>query len=396
MNSPRASRLLVAGLALAGLGVLGCASGPEATYGMSRGTSLNGTAVLASMLRSSGHEVRTAIRLSPELAAWAGGIVRFAPYPGPPARDEAQWYRDWLAEDPDHWLIYIVRDFDTLAEYWKSVRDDPRIAGDPTRLAEAEEKQKDAADWVSRLPAKAKDAADPNLWFSVEPAWNVPRTCAKLSGPWAEGIDATAAALTVHEPLKTSRGLALLECDGKPLVVEQTVGRQSRVLMIANGSFLLNEAVVNPARRTLAERVIDWASTGEEHVALVDGSFVLGGPETMPSLWDLLWRLPLLRWVAAQFGLAALMAALARAPRLGRPRPDPPSGADRPVEHAVALGAMLARTGSAQQAHELLDRYRRWRFPRASLVAEAAPAEQTGRAPTANAGARTAALPGCS
>ena len=47
-------------------------------------TSLNGTSVLAEMLEDRGHEVRAAIRLNEELADWAGGIVRFAPYPGPP------------------------------------------------------------------------------------------------------------------------------------------------------------------------------------------------------------------------------------------------------------------------------------------------------------------------
>ena len=82
-----------------------------------------------------------------------------------------------------------------------------------------------------------------------------------------------------------------------------------------------------------------------------------------PSLWDLLRRIPSLRWVAIQVGLAALLAALARAPRLGRPRPDPPSGADRPAEHAVALGALLARASAAREAHELLDRYRALAIP---------------------------------
>lgn len=80
-------RLLAAsGSTLLALGVSGCGSDLDATYGKSRGTSLNGTSVLARMLRDSGHEVRTAIRLNDELADWAEGIVRFAPYPGPPAR----------------------------------------------------------------------------------------------------------------------------------------------------------------------------------------------------------------------------------------------------------------------------------------------------------------------
>ncbi len=140
--------------------------------------------------------------------------------------------------------------------------------------------------------------------------------------------------------------------------------------MIANGAFLLNEAVVNAARRPLAERVIDWAGGDRTEVALVEGPFVLGGDAGTLSIWALMRRIPSLRWVMIQVGLAALLAALARAPRLGRPRPDPPSGADRPAEHALALGTLLARAKAAPEARELLDRYQRWRFPRTSRAGE--------------------------
>jgi hypothetical protein len=345
-----------------GLALAGCSQGPDDSYGTSRGTSLNGTSVFAAMLRSDGHEVRTAIRLSDELAGWADGIVRFAPYPGPPDREEAEWYEQWLADHADRWLIYVVRDFDTVAEYWKTVEDGLSATNEPDKRAVAEELRSKGGNWINRLPKKAKKAADPHQWFEVDSGWYPPRTCANLAGDWALGIDAAAAGLTVHEAIRSRRHFLLLLADGRPFVLEKTVGA-GRLLVIANGSFLLNEGIVNPARRPLAEHVLDWVNGGSEHVAMVDGPSVLGEGEGVPSLWDLLRRIRPLRWVAFQVGLAALLAALARAPRLGRPRPDPPSGADRPAEHAVALGALLARTGAAREAHELVDCYRRWRTP---------------------------------
>jgi hypothetical protein len=370
MRSAWTLRLLAAsGTTLIVLGLSGCGSDLDATYGKSRGTSLNGTAVLTRMLRDNGHEVRTAIRLTDELADWAEGIVRFAPYPGPPARDEAVWYREWLASGRDRWLVYVVRDFDTVAEYWQNVQDDLTDSSSKSHRADAERKRSAAADWVAKLPKKAKSAADLVEWFAAETAWDPPRVCTKLSGPWAAGIDAAAAGLTVHEPLKTARGSILLVADGKAIVVETVIG-QGRVLVIANGSFLLNEAVVNPARRPLAELVIQWAGRKAKQVAVVEGAFVLGGEAATPTIWDLLLRIPSLRWVAIHVGLAALLASLARAPRLGRPRPDPPSGADRPAEHALALGALLARAKAAPEARELLDRYQHWRFPRTSRPVE--------------------------
>ena len=89
-------------------------------------------------------------------------------------------------------------------------------------------------------------------------------------------------------------GLILLEGDGKPLVVEKVIGR-GKALLIANGAFLLNEAVVHPARRPLAERVIDWIDT--QQLALVEGPFVLLGEAESLTLWALMRRIWTFRWV---------------------------------------------------------------------------------------------------
>jgi plasmid stabilization system protein ParE len=317
------------------------------------------------MFRRRGDDVRTAIRVNEELGDWAQGIIRFAPYPGPPSKEEADWFRDWLAASRHRWLVYVAYDFDSVAEYWKEVRDglpDSPLAAE--RRAEAEEKRAEAENWVAVLPPRARTAADPALWFGVDSAWNPPRVCSRLSGPWAEGIDAAAAGLTLHEPLQSKHGSVLLEGDGKSFVLERSRPGEGRVLVIANGSFLLNEALAHRARRALAERVVGWTGTGGQSVALVEGSYLLGGRERTPTIWDLLKRLPELRWAAIHLGLAGLIAALARAPRLGRPRPEAPSGVDRPAAHAEALGALLARSGAAAEASEILERYRRWRHPR--------------------------------
>ena len=349
-------------LALA-LGVAGCGGKLDDTYGTSRGPSVNGTGVLSSLLKKHGHEVRVGIRLNDELANWSDGIIRFATYPGPPGRDEASWFRTWLGENPGRWLIYVPRDFDTVPEYWKTVRDDPNTAREPDRKSEAEENREQAADWPRHLPPKAKSAASGREWFDVDTAWTPPRVCQKLTGPWAEGVSAASAALTVHEPLKKGSGTVLLEGDGKPLVIEKKSGG-SAALFIANGSFLLNEALINPARRPLADRVVDWVDErGNGRIAMVEGSFLLGSEEP-PSLWNLLARLPYLQWIAAQVCAAALMATLARAPRLGRPRPAPRSEADRPVAHSLALGALLSKTTAEGEAVAILQRYRGWRHPR--------------------------------
>ncbi len=380
MNSPsRSPRTLIgmAALLLAATLVLalvvvalargsGNARAVESGYGSSMGSSVNGTGALAALLRKQGHKVRTARRLTAELAGWADVIVRFSFAPGPPDRQEAQWYDDWLESRPERALVYVVRDYDAQDEYWKLVLDQLSGSPDDERRKQAEANLDRARSWVARLPGKEEKPADPELWFAVDRAADPPRRCKSLGGPWAEDVDAASAALTVHEPLKAGQNEVLLTGDGEVLALEWKVDRGSRVLAIANGSFLLNLPLVNPARRPLAQRVVEWI--GEEHrrVAFVEGPLLLGESEVPPTLIDLVARIKPFRWVALHLGLFGLLACLARAPRLGRPSPDAPSDADRPAAHAEAVGALLERSRGAAAARDLLETYRRWRFPRTS------------------------------
>ena len=323
------------------------------------------------MLRQRGHEVRPAIRLTEELSEWAQGIVRFAPYPGPPEEKEAEWYRQWLAGDHQRWLIYVVRDFDTQVEYWTQVRDGISKTADPERYNEAEAKRVAAAIETTSPPDKAensqpkkpKPTGNPHDWFKTEAVSPAPKICTKLEGPWAKDIDAAAAGLSLHDAVISDDRSVLLSSEGKPLVLDKSAVFAGNILIIANGSFLLNEALVKPARRPLALRVAEWPDRELQQIAMLESSYVTSDEEETTTLWKLIERMLSFRWVAIQMAIAGVFAALARAPRLGRPRPDPPSGADRPAAHAEALGALLARGRATTESIELLERYRQWRWP---------------------------------
>jgi hypothetical protein len=352
-------------LALACLVASGCSPGLDTSYGHLRGASVNGTGAFAEMLRGRGHEVRAAVRLTDELNDWADVIVRFAPYPGPPEQEEAGWYARWLDEGPERSLVYIPYDYNALADYWSDVLAHlPKDAAASLRTR-AEKLRDRAKAWTDHIPRRPKEVAGATDWFAVIPASRPPAPCKRLQGPWADGVDASQAAVPVHETLKVDAETVLLACgkDKEALAMEWTRYKGSQVLVLANASFLLNAALMNPARRPLAGQVVDWVGDGPQRVAFVEGLNVLGGGPEAPSIWRILERVASIRWVAVQMLVLGLAACLARAPRLGRPRPEPPSGADRPAAHAEALGALLARAGHAGDARAILDAYRRWRYP---------------------------------
>jgi hypothetical protein len=339
----------------------GCGSGPDATYGRSRDESLNGTGVLAALFRARGHEVRTARRLTGELDAWADVIVRFAPRPGPPLLAEASWYNDWLGHDPGRSMVYIPRDYDARAEYWGGVLERLPPGAPAAERSHAEKLRDEAQRWPGSLPAPAKEVAGPEEWFAVDvPKVNTAVVCKVLGGPWARGIDPAQATLPRHQTLKVLSETVLLTGDSLPLAIEWTRQNESRVLVVASGAFLLNAPLVNPARRLLAMRVVDWVDAPARKVAFVEGQSVVGAAAGPRSVFDLL-RVQPFGWVAAQMLALGLAGCLARAPRLGRARGAPPSDTERPAAHAEAIGALLARTRQSDPAKAALDTFRQWR-----------------------------------
>ncbi len=342
----------------------GCARGPDTTYAASSGASLNGTGAWAELLRRQGHQVRFSRRLTEELAGWADVIVRFAALPGPPDHEEAGWYVDWLASRRGRDLIYVVRDYDAEAEYWDRVLAQFSPATDALLRAEAESRRDRARRWVDRLPEKAREPADTSYWFAVDKPVGSPATCKSLGGLWGHDLDPAEVALPVHEPIAPGSDNVLLSGDGHPLVVEWHVENGGDVLVLANGSFLLNLPLAIPGRRPLAERTARWLGDEPRRIALVSGSYPFGGPQGPPGLLEWISEDPTTRWVALQLALFGLIACLARAPILGRPRPEPAADVDRPAAHAEALGALLERGKDEDDARNLLAIYRRWRFTR--------------------------------
>jgi hypothetical protein len=351
----------------------------DTSYGRSRSQSVNGTTVLAGLFRDRGHQVRVAFRLTDELKQWADVVVRFAQAPGPPSREEADWYAGWLNEFPGRSLVYVPYDYDAAHEYWTRALDQlPKGATQRTR-DRIEEYRKEEQGWEGHLPIPAKSPATAAHWFAVEPP-APPVVCKELGGPWAAGVDPAKAALTRHQALKVEHENVLLSGDDKPLVVDWALDSGGRVLVPASGAFLLNLPLTEPARWPLAARTLAWAEGEDEdgrhpgrlRVAFVEGRYVLARAAGPPSVFALMKIWPF-GVVAAQLFALGLAACLARAPRLGRPRPEEPSGADRPVAHPEALGAILARARQGREARAILDAYRRWRVGPGARGAPAPP-----------------------
>src|SRR5262249_25140625 len=161
------------------------------------------------------------------------------------------------------------------------------------------ESLRDAAGGESALRrSRPRDVAGKEYWFAIKKPKDGPKVCKSLDGPWSEGIDAAKAALTRHETIDVELETAHLRGGVEPLVVDGTMQTGSGVLVAANGCFLLNATLANPARRALAYRVVQWAGDGPSNIAFVEGGSILSEPPSWPSVFSLLKVSPF-GWVVA-------------------------------------------------------------------------------------------------
>jgi hypothetical protein len=183
-------------------------------------------------------------------------------------------------------------------------------------------------------------------WFQYEQ--NATRDITKLAGLWADGIDPAKTEIQLSTKIISSHPeRRLLTSAGDMLVARVAAPHwdDSRVLLVANGSFLLNLPLVNHENRKLAGKLI--AATGEPGrvVFLESGS---GGPPIDPadidnSLWTLLGAWPL-NAILLQLTAAGVIFCFARWPIFGRPKQPPAESTSDFAMHLVAVGGLLART----------------------------------------------------
>jgi hypothetical protein len=361
-NSPTAVTL---GLACALLLCGGC--GPdkiETEYGRRRGpgakTSVNGTAVLADMFRASGARVSTWRRLSPKLES-ADAIVWIPDDFAPPTDEQQQFLEDWLWAGVDRTLVYVGRDYDAATRYWEQAR----TTAPPEQEMELARRQAMAQSEFDAARAVIPREEDCG-WFNLRAATQR-QTVRALDGPWSDGVDAAKADLEITSRLEPPDDVdevrTLLGAENQPLVFELRDERwdTGKVVVVANGSFLLNLPLVNHEHRKLAGHLIALCAPAKRVVLLESGA---GGPSIVERDADsnrqtgfevfTVWPLGFVMLHLAIVGITLCIAAF---PIFGRPRELTSASTSDFGQHVTALGDLLAKTRDRQYAVDRLKDY---------------------------------------
>lgn len=397
--------------AVAGFGLVlllaGCAATEiDTTYGKRRGAqggaSVNGTAVLADLYEAAGHRVWTWRRMSPKLQEFST-IVWFPNDFQPPTREQRAFVEEWLYSEPNRTFVYVGRDYEASITYWRTVQPQapPAQAMEIARRLATAQSNHDAA--RTRIP---KDESFD--WF-VSRGPSPPRAVPDLQGPWSEGIDAAkteieqATRLTVPDETQIDawKGRAEFYWEGRPeftpllrsgddVLVTQITHDEwagSQLIIVQNGSFLLNLPLVNHEHRKLAGKLISASEPGR--VAFLESG--PGGPlifdhepdNELPTGIEVFTVWPL-GFILMHLAVLGILVCISIFPIFGRARSvlagteiqeaagnalapaavagDPESTSATVIradfgQHITALGELLERTQDRQYAQDRVTYY---------------------------------------
>jgi hypothetical protein len=343
------------------LGAAGCGENLDTSYGQRKGTapdSVNGTAVFAKMFQQAGHKVHSWGTLSPRLKERADCIVWFPDSYEPASGEVRRWLRQWLLDEGGRTLIYVGRDFDAAVWYWDKVG--PNVPND--QKTEFLRRRTDARKYDARRRASLKSGNAG--WYTLD-AQAKPRKVRSLQGEpdWLAGVDPAKLEIELRSRIAPPAGAkTLLESDGDTLISCQPVGT-SKLIVVANGSFLLNLALVNHEHRKLAGRLVREAGSPQQTVVFLEsGPYGPGISEEDPSLAPptgleifSVWPTS---WILLHLAAAGIIFCLARYPIFGRPLAPQTPGTSDFGKHVEALGKLLKRSRDPSYAMTRLRHYR--------------------------------------
>jgi len=409
---------LLALLAAAALCGCGSPSGVNTEYGRRRGagaTSVNGTSVLARMFQNAGHRVvsrgKTAGQIDDcQVIVWAPD--RYAP----PNAAEREQIESWLAAESGRTFIYIGRDYDAGIDYFRRML---AAAESDKHEIDAEDRQEYArrlADAMSRHETTRNNIPkEKNVeWFVARRDFPNRRVQA-LSGSWSSGVDVSRASIWIRSHLDVPTEDEQAEAAGEddidaeeflteyywegdydeasfqyqvllaavagegirpddpfdetggfqsagevPLVTRVThpYWMDSEVIVVNNGSFLLNLPLVNHEHRKLADDLIEECGYEQMKVAFWDSdSFEPSAVADLPSEWAILTTWPV-NFILLHLGVLGIVFLLWCFPIFGPAKDVPPSGVSDFAKHVDALGQLMADTKEGAYARAKLQTYR--------------------------------------
>jgi len=237
--------------------------------------SVNGTKAFSEMFREAGYYVRSYGVVSPSMLRH-DVIVWFPNSFDGPTPEFRDTILRWLDEEEGRTFIYVGRDFDASIEYWSDVQNKVQ----PSEKLDAMRQRSLAIESFDQL--RNYQSAEADYYFYKVERDQPRRVASSLSGPWAQDVDADKTQIELRSkmipadedsiyddfesfddedstPIHLIEDSEILLGTGNEAIVARLGSDYSdnQIILVNNGSFLLNLPLVNPEHRKLAAKLVN-------------------------------------------------------------------------------------------------------------------------------------------
>ena len=348
---------------------------PATQYGRFQGqgyaSSLNGTRVFRDMVTAAGMSVKRYDKLSPKIEHFET-IFWFLSDRNAPPGASLDYLENWLLRGYDRTLVLVGRDYDADVSYWRDLirqtTDERAKEFYQIQLAIAMANQDQARQSYQRdidantglLVALSRDCR----WYQYEEGDDA--TGKTVRGSWTQSVRRGKTRIEYNHRLLPPQSSDyqiehLLRVDGKPFAysLSRPEWDGGRIIVITNGSFLLNYGLINPEHRQLAYNLIDEISYQSDVLFLEAGSTIEIRSTEYENHNQWAWIThPPLRQIVPQLLFWGVMFSFVFFPIFGRARRTRRKPTSDFQDHIAATGRLLARTNDTEQAEEWLRQYR--------------------------------------
>jgi hypothetical protein len=202
-------------------------------------------------------------------------------------------------------------------------------------------------------------------WFTID---DKARPCKvrefEEDDDWAEGVDAAKVEIELRNRLVPPRSAHALLQSGRDVLASTRDVRGGTVIVVANGSFLLNAMLINHEHRKLAAALIAQIGPLPRKVAFLESDRrdpPIRRSETsaaMPTGMNAFHVWPT-NWILLHLAIVGILLCFARWPVFGRPK-SPESAAPSDFgKHVEALADLLRQSRDRDYARSRVDHYRK-------------------------------------
>lgn len=384
-SSTVGSQLICWALLVCLVALCGCAGNGrsiETKYGKvnEQPRSINSTSLFAERLEELGYEVTVRNRISPKInefsiVFWFPENVRC------PSGEATKAIEEWMDDNyGSKTLVYVGADYRADEDYYRAIQKQlsPQLQAEAQRLlSEAQlatqyRKNRWNDDiWAAALPNTSCD------WFDIE-LIKPTKSSSLLSGPMAANSSFSVAPELPVEvmmlPKKSSTKWdteSLLVVDGEDMVYRLSDVKPytaNQIIVVQNGSFLVNFAAADPNKQSLADQLVVEAtslSEGEYGFGFDQRILILESKNDIPirktdfvnqNLWAWVAEEPLC-YIVPHALLWGVLFCFVYFPIFGRPKRLPKQSTTTFRNHINAIAKQLSKSGDKAHARRTIEQY---------------------------------------